>query len=205
MMPGTGKRIGLTAGIGCGKSLVVQFLKELGVPTLDVDQVVHQLYQGDPELHQQIRSMFGPEVFRPDGTIDRKAIGRIVFQTPALRKQLESLIHPKVRQQMNQFFETHAQAPLAVAEIPLLFESKMVPLFDEVWVVKATAEQQVERLMAYKGYSREEAMARIQSQLPLNEKLQQTDVVIDNTGTPAQTQAQVQALIRERDAFKKPH
>ena len=143
---------------------------------------------------------FGDAVFTPAGDIDRKALGGIVFNDPARRKQLESFIHPKVRREVEAFFTRHTSDRLAVAVIPLLFESDLEKYYDVVWLVKATKDQQIDRLVATRGMTRAEALARINAQMPFEEKLKRAQgmphAVIDNAGTKDQTEAQVRRLIR---------
>jgi dephospho-CoA kinase len=200
ILPGQGIRVGLTSGIACGKSTVLKMLQALGVPVFDVDQVVKKLWAEDTDLHEKTRNAFGPDVFTPEGRVDIKKVGKIAFQDPAKRKLLETWIHPKVRGEMNQFFERYAQSKLAVAEVPLLFESKLEKLFHTVWVIKASLEQQLQRLLERserenKPLTREEALQRIESQMPLAEKIEKADVVIDNTGTVSETETQIRNLV----------
>ncbi len=193
-------KVALTGGIASGKSLVTEYLQQCGVATLDADAVVHQLLNEDTALKAKIYQVFGQDVFTSQGEVDRNALGQRVFSDVQQRKLLESLIHPKVRERVQAFFQTHGHEKLAVAVIPLLFESGLQARYDHVWLVTATREQQVERLMQHRGMSREEAEARIQSQMPLAEKLQQLKrcqnaAIIDNTGTPEATRQQVQRLL----------
>lgn len=190
------KRIGLTGGIGSGKSLVGDFLKTQGVPVIDADTVVHQLLAEDAPVRTAIRETFGADIFTPDGRVDRPKLGAQVFAHPDRRRVLEGLLHPPTRVAIDRFFEAHAEAPLAVAMIPLLFESGLQDRYDETWLVVATEAQQMERLQATRGLSREEALARIHAQMPLDEKKARADVLIDNTGSPEATQRQVSALLQ---------
>jgi dephospho-CoA kinase len=191
---------GLTSSIACGKTLVLNAFRALGVPTLDVDKVVESLWETDAELKEKTRQEFGESVFTPEGKVDRKKLGRIVFNDPERRRLLESWIHPKVRVEMNRFIEQNALARLVIVEVPLLFESRMENLFDKILVVKATVEQQLQRLMSRNNMSREEAMARIQSQLSIDEKVRRAEalngVIFDNTGTREQTEEQVRTFAR---------
>lgn len=192
-------RAGLTSSIACGKSTVLKQIQQLGVPTFDIDKAVHTLWATDTELLEKTRQLFGPGVFGEDGKIDRKKLGEIAFSDPEKLKTLESWIHPKVRQMMFRFFEDNAQAKLAVAEIPLLFESKMENLFDLIVVVKASLDQQIQRLMSRNSLTREQALARIQKQMPVEEKVQRAEalggVIIDNSGSVEETEAQVRQWV----------
>ncbi|MGE0201026.1 MAG: dephospho-CoA kinase [Candidatus Melainabacteria bacterium] len=196
------KRIALTGGIASGKSLIRKFLKELDIPTIDADDVVHDLYHNDPDLIQQIQAQFGPDYMTAEGAIDRKKLGMVVFENVDERRKLEALVHPKTRDRINTFFEEQQalQKPIGVAIIPLLFECSLEKNYDIVWLVESTEEQQLYRLMNNRGLSREEALARMESQMPLDEKkkrltaLTQFDIV-DNTGSVEETQLEIQKLI----------
>ncbi len=160
------------------------------------------LYKHDPELKRQIRDGFGPDVFDPDGSINRDRLGAIVFHQPDEMKKLVSWIHPKVRTKIADFFQTQAQQKekFAIAVIPILYESGLESQYDEVWVVSATREQQLERLMKrseteQRPLTLEQAEARLNSQLPLAEKIKKAHVVIDNTGTLDETYVQLDQKI----------
>lgn len=190
-------RVGVTAGIACGKSSVMQALQALQIPTLDTDAVVHDLYHTDTELQKYVQDTFGPDVLDQNGHIDRQKLGALVFADPSRQKLklLESWTHPKVKTAIDSFFIQHQNKPLAVVEVPLLFESKMEALFTEIWVIKASLEQQLQRLIARNHLSKEQAQKRITAQMPLTEKLAKATVIIDNSGSLEQTQAQVQTQV----------
>ncbi len=199
-LTGSVRKIALTGGIACGKSMVQRHLETLGVPVIDADHVTHDLYQHDEALKRNIRQKFGDDVFEPTGRVNREKLGHLVFNAPEQMKKLVDWIHPKVREKIVAFFQTHAQEKFAIAVIPVLFESNQADQYDEVWVVKATREQQIERLIKRgqeqgRALTREQAEARLNSQIPLDEKLKQAHVIIDNTGTLAETQAQISSVI----------
>ena len=193
-------KVGLTGGIASGKSMVGAYLNELGVPTIDSDDVTHELLRDDIDLKAEIRNAFGDGVFAADGSVDRQKLGALVFGNEAKRKQLEKLIHPKVRQKTEDFFERHKNDKLAVNLVPLLFEANLAASYDTVWFVKVTKKQQIQRLMKNRGMTRKEAEARIASQMSLREKLKALKkltsyAVIDNGGTVEKTKAQVDSLV----------
>ena len=165
------RRIVLTGGIASGKSLVGDYLIQKGIPVIDADLVVHQLLREDEALKVKIRAEFGPEVFTPEGEVDRPKLGQLVFADTARRKLLESWIHPKTREIIEQFYIQNAQATVAVSIIPLLFESQLENLYDEVWLLETDEEIQLARLTEKRGMSREDALARIRNQMPFEEKL----------------------------------
>lgn len=194
-------RVGLTGGIASGKSMITDLLKQHRIATIDADDVVHELFRQDVELKKEIRQAFGDGVFTATGEIDRKALGEIVFADDAKRRQLEGLIHPRVRREIEAFFRQHTNDRLAVAIIPLLFESNLEKYYDMIWLVKATKEQQIERLMNTRRMTREEALARIKAQMPLEEKLKRVQAkphaVIDNSGSRRDTERQIHKLLTQ--------
>ncbi len=147
----------------------------------------------------EIRTAFGENVILPDGTLDRRRLGGIVFSDTAKRRQLEEITHPRIRETMARRIDDAARrGQPVIAEIPLLFESDAsLALVDVVIVVYISPELQLQRLMARDGLSREEAQARIDAQLPLAEKVMRADFVIDNEGDPASTRSQVARIWQE--------
>ncbi len=187
--------IGLTGSIASGKSTVSAMLREIGAAVVDADAIVHDLQRpGTPVLGAIVRE-FGPGVLRPDGSLDRQALGRIVFADAGRRRALEAIVHPAVRAEMRRQIEEHRRAgrPAVVLDIPLLFESGWDRMVDEVWLVYVDGATQKARLMARSGLSPEEAEARIAAQMDLEEKARRADRVIDNRGSLEETRAQVLA------------
>ncbi len=198
------RKIALTGGIASGKSLVGEYLRQKGIPVIDADDVVHQLLRDDEALKFKIHAEFGPAVFTPAGAVDRPALGQQVFgdapERVARRKLLESWIHPETRAVMERFYEEHAEAPLGVASIPLLFESSLEDRYDEVWLLQSATETQLERLLQKRGMTQEAALARIQNQMPAAEKLARAQrhpchAVLDNNDDPAHLYQQIDALL----------
>ena len=195
-------RVGLTGGIASGKSMVGAYLSQLGVPTIDSDDVTHDLLRNDIELKAEIRKTFGDGVFASDGSVDRKKLGVVVFADEVRRKQLEALVHPRVRQKTDAFFKAHENDKLAVNIVPLLFEANLAGHYDSVWLVKATKKQQVKRLRETRGMTRKEAEARLSSQMPLRQKLSLLKklpswAIINNSGTADEARQQVSRLLAE--------
>lgn len=197
--------IGLTGSIASGKSTVTAILREIGAPVIDADAIVHELQQPGTEVTAAIAREFGPGVLRPDGSLDRAALGRMVFADPERRRALEAIVHPAVRVEMLRRIEELRREgrPAAVLDIPLLYESGWDRLVDEVWVVYVDRATQKARLIARSGLSPEEAEARIAAQGDLEEKARRADRVIDNRGGLAETRAQVlaawQAVLGDAD------
>lgn len=174
-------KIGLTGGIGCGKSTVVGLFAETGWSTLQADAIVRNLLDYDAAVQSALRDRWKEMVFRSDGTVDRKAIAGQVFGNTTELDWLESLLHPKVRTT----WETAlAEAPDAdwLVEIPLLFEKKLETKFDSTLCIESTP-QIAEKRTLLKGYSKTEIRQRRQQQMPLEEKVLRSDYVISNSGS----------------------
>jgi dephospho-CoA kinase len=189
--------IGLTGGIACGKSTVASMLVNLGAILIDADQIAREVVMpGRPAL-QQIVERFGPEVILPDGALHRKALGAIIYKDPSARKDLDAITHPWIRQtmwdQMHQAEETYPDT-LVVVDVPLLYESKLQGYFQKVMVVYVSEELQLQRLLERDKLSLEEAEQRLQAQMPIEEKKLLADIIIDNSGSLADTEKQIQML-----------
>jgi dephospho-CoA kinase len=189
--------IGLTGNIACGKSTVVNLLKELGAQTIDADAVTHLLQAPGQAVYAAIVEAFGEQILtEPNGPINRKALGAIVFSDPAELRKLEQLVHPAVRQHIHAWIaDLPQQDPpvVGVLDAIKLLESGWQAHCDAVWVVSCTKEQQLERLISTRGMSEQEALTRINAQPPQAEKIAQADVVIDNSGSLESTKQQILA------------
>lgn len=188
-------KIGLTGSIACGKSTVSSFLKSNGYPVIDADAISHQLTAPGGEALPVIRSAFGDGVFCGEA-LDRRALGSLVFADEEKRAQLNAILHPIILERI--YAELDAlDAPdrLVFADIPLLYECGMADHFDRIWVIGASRENQIGRLMFRDKLSEEEAIARIDSQMPLHEKIRRADAVILTDGPIPQTQRQVHRLL----------
>ena len=182
------KTIGLTGGIGAGKSTVSAILAELGAFVIDADKVGHEIYLPGREAWHRLVETFGREVLAPGETIDRKRLGAIVFADPLALKRLNDIVHPimfrdlgeRIRRKREEGFT----APIVV-EAAVLIEASWLPLVDVVWVVVAAREVLIERVRLQRGLSTREAEARIESQLPDAERARRADLVIENTGSVA--------------------
>lgn len=196
--------IGLSGGIGSGKSTVARLLAERGAVVLDADAIVHELQAPGTPLVAEIAEAFGPEVLDADGALDRAALGDIVFRDEGARKRLNGLVHPKVGAEMARRIQAAraSGARLLVLDIPLLFEGRKAGTgasaslpFDATVLVYAGEETQIARQMERDGCSREEALRRIRAQMPLAEKRALADHVIENDGPLEETVRQVDALV----------
>jgi dephospho-CoA kinase len=174
--------VGLTGGIATGKSTFAAALRALGLPVVDADELARQVVApGSPAL-RAIAAAFGPSVIGPDGALDRKALGALVFADPVARRRLEAITHPAIRLAMQAETARLAAAgqDLVVYDSPLLFEAGLDSAVSLVVVVHAPREVQLARLQARDGLTRPEAEARVGAQLPIDEKAARADVVIEN-------------------------
>jgi len=177
--------IGLTGGIGSGKSTVSRFLAELGAVVIDADKVGHKAFKPDTELWQEIVAAFGKKILKPGGEIDRNKLGRTVFGNRELLLRLNQIMHPRMYDIVKAQIEDYRRQGVetVVLEAPLLIEADWTSLVDEVWVTVASETMVLKRLQERAGLSRQKSLARIRSQLPAKEKIKHADVVINNDGS----------------------
>lgn len=176
--------IGLTGGIGTGKTTVANYLANRHqLPILDADIYAREAVQEGSPILNEIFERYGVAVKLPDGTLNRKHLGEIIFSYPDEKRWLEQQIHPYVRDRILAELDTLV-APTVVLVIPLLFEAGMTDLVTEIWVVSCHPEQQLHRIMERDRLSPEQAQARINNQLPLPEKVARANIVLDNSSTP---------------------
>lgn len=187
--------IGLTGSIACGKSTVSMRLRALGALVIDADALSRALTQDGGRALPAIRARFGDEVFQ-GSSLNRRALGAIVFTNARAKAELEAILHPLILADLRAALQAARKsgANIVVLDVPLLFESGMDALCDEIFCVWVDEETQLARLMARDRLTEAEARARIASQMPQADKLARSDVHIDNNGTPAQTCARVDAL-----------
>jgi dephospho-CoA kinase len=186
------KLVGLTGGVGSGKSTVAAILRELGAQIVDADEASHAVYEpGTPGFEAVVRD-FGGQFVR-DGRIDRKALGELVFKDADARRRLNAIVHPLVREWMalrtSEALERGAE--VVVQDVPLLFENKLEALFPTVVLVWVPPQVQVERLVSGRGFSLDRARQVIAAQMPIDEKRNRASHVIDNSGSRESTRAQV--------------
>ncbi len=190
------KVIGLTGGIGSGKSTVSQYLKELGAVIIDADKVGHEAFQPGTEAWREVVATFGRDIVTPNGEIDRKKLGAIVFDNPPALTQLNRIMHPKMRDMMKAQIDEYRRQGVAVVvlEAAILIEANWAPLVDEVWVTTAPESAVLERLKKQRGLAEEQTLSRIRSQLSNRERLKHADVVITNEGNIEEVKARVKEL-----------
>ncbi len=194
-------KIGLTGGIACGKSIVLEMFKEAGWHTLSADALVHELLDHDPEVIEAVISKFGIEVKASDVSLNKKAIAQVVFADSQQREWLEGLLHPLVRKRWTSALDEEPDKNWVV-EIPLLFEKKLEKDFDLVVCLSSSRENQLERLQS-RGMNEADAEARIASQAPLAEKIEKSDFVLTNTGSLNFLRKQFQILIESLERAKR--
>ncbi|NLY91192.1 MAG: dephospho-CoA kinase [Firmicutes bacterium] len=195
--------IGLTGGIGTGKTTVARILADLGCAVISSDRIGHQLLEPGNEVYEKVKAEFGPGILRPGGRIDRAALGKIVFHHPGRRQRLNQLTHPEIIARVKaETRRLKAAGRDVVVEIPLLFEAGLAGKteigLDEIWVVAAAPEIQLARVMARGGLGVEEAKRRIEAQMPLAEKIARADVVIYNNGEEGELKEEVAKLLAAR-------
>jgi dephospho-CoA kinase len=187
--------IGLTGGIGAGKSTVTQMLEELGTSVIDADKVGHQIYLPDLPAWREIVDTFGPEVLNADRTINRQALGKLVFADPEAMRTLNRIVHPKMFDRMVELIaEMRARGRMKaiVVEAAVLIEANWMALVDQVWVVVASEAVVVDRLAKQRHLSPEQVRTRIAAQLANDERLKHADVVIRNDGSLEEVRHAVQ-------------
>ncbi|MDP9392228.1 MAG: dephospho-CoA kinase [Actinomycetota bacterium] len=176
-------RVGLTGGIGAGKSAVAARLAELGAVVVDADVLAREAVEPGSAGLAEVVETFGPEVLNDTGSLDRAAMARRVFVDPAARARLEAIVHPRVRRRAAQIEAAAGPAAVVVHDIPLLVETGQADRFDVVVVVDVPPDVQLRRLVRQRGMSEDEARDRIAAQARREQRLAAADVVIDNTGT----------------------
>jgi dephospho-CoA kinase len=190
-------RVGLTGGIASGKSTVGRMFVDLGCHLLDSDQLTHELLEPGQAVHDSVVREFGTQIRAHDGTIDRRILGEIVFKDPESRQKLNSLVHPAVIQRQRDWLEqtaAHDPAGIAIVDAALMIEVGTYKNYDKIVVVTCRPEIQKQRLLERSGLTNEQIDARIRSQMPLSEKVNYADFVIDNSGDLPNTRRQVQEV-----------
>lgn len=195
------KIIGLTGGIASGKSTVSNWLLSQGYPVVDADIAARKVVEPGMPALEKIRKAFGDDVLLPDGTLDRKRLGSIIFANEEKRQTLNAIVHPAVREWMRQETERAfgEGASIVIMDIPLLFESKLTHMVEETILVYVTKETQLKRLMERDRYMEADALARIHAQMPIDEKKELADYIVDNNGPISETIEQMKQIM---DTFK---
>ena len=190
-------RIGLTGSIATGKSTVTNMLKELGAFVIDCDKTARDVVAPGTRGLAKIEEVFGKDAVAADGSMDRVYIGDLVFRNPGMKKRLENILFPLIFEALNEELlrlERAGSTPVVFLDMPLLYEVKYDSYVDEVWLVYVPIEVQLSRLMKRNDYTKEEALLRIHSQIPVDKKKALAQQVIDNSGTLEDTKEQVRSL-----------
>jgi dephospho-CoA kinase len=192
--------IGLTGGIGSGKTTVSKILAELGAPVLDADKVAHSTYAPGAPAYDKVVAAFGREILAADGAVDRTRLGPIVFAKPGKLKELTDIVWPAtleaLRKAVAEMRSCGEKLPIVV-EAAILIEANWMPMFDEIWLVTASRERVIERVERDRGMKPEQTEARIRAQLPDSERVRHASLVIRNDGTLDELRAEVERVWRE--------
>jgi dephospho-CoA kinase len=188
------KTIGLTGGIGSGKSTVSQILAELGAFVIDADKVGHEIYLPGKEAWQQVTAAFGCDILAPDQTIERKKLGALVFGSDEARKKLNEIVHPLMFQDIDRRIRakraTGFTKPIVI-EAAILIEANWLPLADEVWLIVTDKTAVIDRVATQRGMAAKDTEARIASQLSDSERRKHAQVVIENNGSLEELQQKI--------------
>jgi len=194
------KVIGLTGNIACGKSVVASMLEDLGAKVIDADDIARSVVEPNEPAWKEIVETLGKDVLNQDDTINRKKLGEIIFNDVEKRKILNDITHPKIIEKLRETVETHKneKVEVVIIEAALIVEKGgLTDLIESLIVVTSDEESQIERLTKRNGLSREEALSRINSQMPISEKALHADYIIDNSGTIDKTENQAKNIWHE--------
>jgi len=188
--------IGLTGGIASGKSTVAKKLKQLGAVIVDADLIAREVVKKEEKVWHKVVEYFGQDILLPSGEIDRGALAKIIFNDDEARCNLNKITHPEIlkraEEQIN-YWRNMGKSPI-IFDVPLLIETGAYNMVDKIWVAYCPKTTQIQRLMERNGLSQEEARSRVESQMPLEEKLRFADEVINTEGSIEETEAQVEEL-----------
>ena len=187
--------IGITGSIACGKSLVSNYLQEKGYTIIDADKIGHMALEND-EVKKQLVNKFGKSILK-DNEVNRVNLGKLVFENNENLKELNNIIHPQIRKNISEQIQVHKNEKLVFVDVPLLFEAKFDDLVEKIIVVSLDDKIQLERLMNRNSLSKEEALQRIKSQIPVREKEKLGDYVVDNSFTQENTYNQVDRILKK--------
>ena len=187
--------IGITGSIACGKSLVSNYLQEKGYTIIDADKIGHMALEND-EVKKQLVNKFGKSILK-DNEVNRVTLGKLVFENNENLKELNNIIHPQIRKNISEQLQVHKNEKLVFVDVPLLFEAKFDDLVEKIIVISLDEKIQLERLMNRNSLSKEEALQRIKSQIPVREKEKLGDYVVDNSFTQENTYSQVDRILEK--------
>lgn len=199
-------RIGLTGGVGSGKSTVSSYMHELGIPVIDGDKLAREAVIPGSRAMAEMRKAFGPHIFLPDGSLNRLKMGEIVFNDEEKRQKLNSIIHPFIwHRTRGELIRAQEEGfPVVVLDMPLLLEISWQLRVEEVWLVEVPLEVQIARVISRDGFTREQVMERIGKQMPTTNKMNYADVIIDNSRSVEDTRRQVREALKHVPGFQFP-
>lgn len=187
--------IGITGSIACGKSLVSNYLRKKGYTIIDADKIGHMALEND-EVKKQLVNKFGKSILK-NNEVNRVTLGKLVFENKENLKELNNIIHPQIRKNISEQIQVHKNEKLVFVDVPLLFEAKFDDLVEKIIVISLDEKIQLERLMNRNSLSKEEAVQRIKSQIPVREKEKLGDYVVDNSFTQENTYSQVDRILEK--------
>lgn len=190
--------IGLTGGIATGKSTVSDMFKDYGIPVVDTDQIAYDLLKKGSSSYDEVLTLFSNKILNTNGDINRKKLGKAIFNDDNLREKLNNIIHPKIKSVTLSEVKKHKElgAPIIVIDVPLLFETDFVKLVDKSIVVYTTPKLQIERLIGRDSISKDYALTKIDSQIPIEDKVKLADYVIDNSKSILTTKKEFNKIIK---------
>ena len=196
--------IGLTGSIATGKSTVASMFMDLGIPVIDADRIAREVVEPGEEAYKKVVEAFGEEILLEDRSLNRPKLGRIVFSDEEKRNQLNSIVHPAIRKRMLEKRDAYLKKGerCVVLDIPLLFESKLEHFVDKIIVVYVDENVQLKRLLERNQLTKEEALQRIRSQMPVKDKLELADAAIDNNGTIEHSFKQLKEILQKWDVLE---
>lgn len=196
--------IGLTGSIATGKSTVASMFMDLGIPVIDADRIAREVVEPGEEAYKKVVETFGEEILLEDRSLNRPKLGRIVFSDEEKRNQLNSIVHPAIRKRMLEKRDAYLKKGerCVVLDIPLLFESKLEHFVDKIIVVFVDENVQLKRLLDRNQLTKEEALQRIRSQMPVKDKLELADAAIDNNGTIEHSFKQLKEILQKWDVLE---
>uniref|UniRef100_A0A7V5XFQ7 Dephospho-CoA kinase n=1 Tax=Thermodesulfobacterium geofontis TaxID=1295609 RepID=A0A7V5XFQ7_9BACT len=189
------KKIAITGSLGTGKSTVMKILKNLGCTTFSCDEAVRNLYE-DPEIKKRVVEIFGKEILEPDEKLNKKKILEKILENQELKKKLEALFHPLVKEKCMEFIKTNKEEKIIFLEVPLLFEVGWESFFDEIWVISCSEEVQKERIFK-KGLDEKMGEALLKSQLPLPEKEKRAHRIISTEKSIEDLEKELKEILKE--------
>ena len=195
--------IGLTGGIATGKSTVADMFNNYGIPVVDTDKISFDLLRKGCNAYNEVLALFGKEILLTNNDVNRKKLGRAIFNDNVKRKKLNSIIHPKVRSITLSEVKKHEElgANIIVIDVPLLFETDFVKLVDKTIVVYTTPKLQIERLIGRDSIKKDYALLKIESQMPIEDKVKLADYVIDNSSSVLTTRKEFNKVIKELEVL----